>query len=144
MKKQTPPKADAIDSPAEPSPSTDEFGARLDLFIKEVYGSRVKFTEETGLSKQQLSDYTNGKKEPKFPQLVRIFSAGMSIDWGFSGRGSMTWRAEAPTIPFNDGDLDSWANEIIVLGESIVRLGREAKERKGRHGTAKENRQVGK
>jgi hypothetical protein len=123
----------------------ESFGSRLEQFIREVYTSREKFQEMTGFSKQQLSDYILNKKQPKFPQMLRMHNAGMSLTWGIGGIGPMAWAGlvEKPESSATAAMNEAWADEVIAAGKMLIRLGTEAKGNKNKDGTTENNRTVG-
>lgn len=65
-------------------------GQRLKKFVDQIYKSHREFSDVIGITPQMLSRYIAGRVLPKADILIKFHKAGLSIDWLFSGRESMT------------------------------------------------------
>lgn len=62
---------------------------RLRRFAEEVFGSVAACAQAAGVSQPQFSLYVTGKRSPGYETLEKLSALGLSIDWLFTGRGSM-------------------------------------------------------
>ncbi len=62
---------------------------RLKEFILTCYTSQINFAEEMNLSKSCIARYVSGLVKPDGKCLIKMHEKGLSINWLFSGTGSM-------------------------------------------------------
>ncbi len=65
------------------------FNIRLKEFIHNNYDSIKSFSDQIKIDQTQLSKYIKGIHTPSYDILVKLFDAGLNINWLISGTGSM-------------------------------------------------------
>jgi hypothetical protein len=67
----------------------ENFGIRLDLFIKLNYESAAEYARVLNIDRSQVTSYIKGRTIPPTKSLPNIHNSGANIVWLITGEGAM-------------------------------------------------------
>lgn len=67
----------------------DNFGLRLELFIKINFESAAEFARLIDVDRSRVTSYVKGRSAPNVKILIRIYDIGANIIWLLTGKGAM-------------------------------------------------------